>query len=88
MAHVRYAKQSENIKDRLTYHSAVLIEWEPTADGQPRHCSVVELAWLNGLGGYGGKSNFVPDRDSPRPALYAAMPDSMKAPWITRCAPM
>mmetsp|Transcript_19680 Transcript_19680/g.54649 ORF Transcript_19680/g.54649 Transcript_19680/m.54649 type:complete len:473 (-) Transcript_19680:150-1568(-) len=75
----RYAKSRENWKDLLTYHSAVLVEWKGAG-----HCSVVELAWLHGLGGYGGKSNFVPDRDSERPKLYDVMPDSLKAPWVTK----
>ena len=78
----RYAKAKENLKDRITYHTGVLIEWQ-SSSGR-RYCSVVELAWLNGLGGYRGKSNFVPDRDEPRTALYSAMPDCMKAPWFTR----
>lgn len=74
----RYAKAKESAADRLTWHSAVLVEWEHGA-----HCTVVELAWLNGLGGYGGKSNFVPDRDAERPALYDALPASLKAPWMS-----
>lgn len=77
----RYAKARESAKDRLTYHSAVLVEWS-----HGRHCSVVELAWLNGLGGYGGKSNFVEDRDARRPALYDALPGCMKAPWVSKRA--
>jgi hypothetical protein len=71
----RYAKLRETTKDRLTYHAALLIEW---AHGE--HCSVVELAWLNGLGGYGGRCNFVADRDAERPAIYDAMPAEMKQP--------
>lgn len=73
----RYASVRESVKDRLTYHAALLLEWDHGC-----HCSVIELAWLNGLGGYGGKSNFVADRDSPRPALYHAFPAGMKAPWV------
>lgn len=72
----RYAKLRESAIDRITYHSALVIEWHPT-----RNLSVVELAWRNGLGGYGGKSNFVEDRDSGRPMLYDRMPAEMKAPW-------
>lgn len=74
----RYAKAREGVKDRLTYHAAVLIEWE---GGGSLPCTVVELAWLNGLGGYGGKSNFVPDREAERPALYEALPAELQAPW-------
>jgi len=74
----RYAKMSEGLKDRLTYHAAILLEWD-----HGRHCSVIELAWLGGLGGYGGKSNFVADRDSPRPELYHSFPADMKMPWVS-----
>ena len=45
--------------------------------------SVFELAWLYGLGGYHGKANWVEDKDSSRPALYNAMPDCVKAPWVS-----
>ena len=41
---------------RLTYHSAVLLEWD-----HGRHCTVVELATLNGVGGRRGKSNWLHD---------------------------
>lgn len=43
--------------------------------------TIVELAWLNGLGGYGGKCNWYHDLEAPTPAVYAAMADGMKAPW-------
>ena len=72
----RYAKQKETFKDKLVYHGAVLLEWK---HGQ--HCTVVELAWYNGLGGYDGKSNWLPEKDvSPTP-LFQAMGDEMKGPW-------
>jgi hypothetical protein len=72
----RYAKVRESTQDRLTWHAAALVEWD-----HGHFVTVVELAWLNGLGGYGGKSNFVLDRDSERPELYNAIPPPMKAPW-------
>eukprot|EP00808_Paulinella_micropora_P013502 g1641.t1 len=72
----RYAKAWERPKDRLTYHAACLLEW---SHGQ--HMTVIELAWWNGLGGYGGKSNWYDDRDAPRTQFYAALPDEMKGPW-------
>ncbi|KAG8462843.1 hypothetical protein KFE25_001616 [Diacronema lutheri] len=74
----RYAKARESATDRLTWHSAILLEWD-----HGTHCTVVELAWLNGLGGYGGKSNFVLDREAERPALYDALPAALKAPWVS-----
>ena len=55
-----------------------MLEWD-----HGTHCTVVELAWLNGLGGYGGKSNFVLDREAERPALYDALPAALKAPWVS-----
>ena len=47
----RYARLKENPKDRLTYHSICLLEWE-----HGEYCTVVESAYLNGMGGYQGKS--------------------------------
>ena len=77
----RYAKVSEDVRDRLTYHTGVLLEWD-----HGRFCSVVELAWMGGLGGYGGKSNWYEDRDEGRTALYSAMPPELKLPWNSRMA--
>jgi len=63
----------------VTYHAAVLLEWD-----HGRHCTLVELAWWNGIGGYGGKSNWVHDKlAKPAPALYDAMPPCMKGPWCS-----
>ena len=44
--------------------------------------TLFELAWRNGLGGYGGRSNWYPpaDGDAPLP-LFGAIDDSMKLPW-------
>jgi len=74
----RYAKPKakETAKDLLTYHAAVLVEFD---DGT---ATLFELAWRNGLGGYGGRSNWYPpaDGDAPLP-LFGAIDDSMKLPW-------
>ncbi len=48
----RYAVKSERWKDKLTYHSFALLEWD-----HGKHCTVVELAFLNGLGGYNARCN-------------------------------
>lgn len=75
----RYAMglhKKENPKDRFTYHTAVLLEWD-----HQEYCTVVELALLNGIGGYGGKSNWFDDKNSSPPALYRAVPKRMVAPW-------
>eukprot|EP00939_MAST-03C_sp_MAST-3C-sp1_P001198 g1198.t1 len=69
-------KKKETKKDKLTYHAAVLLEWD---HGQ--HCTLVELATLNGVGGRSGKSNWYHDKLSKRPALYRAMPPEMIMPW-------
>lgn len=81
MSH-RYAVANESAKDKLTYHSIVLLEWD-----HGRYCTVVELAFLNGLGGYKGKSNFYDDRDSePSNLLYQNFPPEMIAPWLSNAA--
>ena len=72
----RYAVRRESPRDRLTYHSVCLLEWE---HGQ--YCTVVECAYLNGMGGYNGKSNWCEDRDAVIPALYKAIPPEMVCPW-------
>ena len=53
----RYAKAKEGVKDRIVYHSAILVEWS-----HGKHCTVFELAFLNGVGGWGGRSNWQEDR--------------------------
>ena len=51
----RYATgDNVQIRDRLTYHSFALLEWD-----HKRHCTVVELAYLGGVGGYAGRANWV-----------------------------
>ena len=72
----RYASARETPRDLLTYHTVCLLEWD---HGQ--YCTVVELAFLNGLGGYKGKSNWYDDRDAKVTALYEAFPPEMLCPW-------
>ena len=38
---------------QLTYHSLVFLEWENSP-----YCTIVEGAFLNGVGGYKGKCNW------------------------------
>ena len=40
----RYAVKRESAKDRLTYHSVCLLEWD-----HGNYCTVVEMAYLNGM---------------------------------------
>lgn len=77
----RYAVKKETPKDMLTYHAFVLLEWD---HGQ--YMSVIEAAYLNGLGGYKGKSNFYDDKDEPITAMYKAFPPELVCPWLTNCA--
>eukprot|EP00439_Symbiodinium_sp_Y106_P084811 s558_g26.t1 len=56
----RYPVDSETLRDLQTWHVAVALEW---SHGQ--FSTLVELAWLNGIGGYGGKSNWVADKLEP-----------------------
>jgi hypothetical protein len=54
-----------------------LLEWD---HGQ--NCTVVEMAFLNGMGGYKGKCNWYEDRDEPMGTLlYQMLPPFMVAPW-------
>eukprot|EP00977_Amphora_coffeiformis_P001042 scaffold220_cov169-Amphora_coffeaeformis.AAC.22 len=72
----RYARRIESPRDRLTYHSICLLEWD-----HGEYCTVVESAYLNGMGGYAGKSNWYEDRDDGMTALYRHLPPEMIAPW-------
>jgi hypothetical protein len=74
----RYAIKQESPKDKLTYHSIVLLEWE---HGQ--YVTVVEGAYLNGITGYKFKSNWFHDRDETPNVLSKCFPDAMIGPWIT-----
>lgn len=75
----RYAvSKVESPRDRLTYHSICLLEWD-----HGKYCTVIESAYLNGMGGYKGQSNWYDDRDSPVTSLYQALPLEMVCPWRT-----
>lgn len=69
----------ESARDRLLYHIIVLLEWD-----HQKYCSVVEIGFLNGLGGYKGKSNWVEDKEvTPYSHIYAAFPPELVLPWKT-----
>ena len=74
----RYAvSRIETPRDRLTYHSVCLLEWD---HGQ--YCTLVETAYLNGMGGYRCRSNWYDDKDSePMNHLYSDFPSEMICPW-------
>uniref|UniRef100_A0A7S1UNC8 Uncharacterized protein n=1 Tax=Grammatophora oceanica TaxID=210454 RepID=A0A7S1UNC8_9STRA len=75
----RYAvgSRKETPRDKLTYHSVALLEWD-----HGKFMTVVEVAFLNGIGGYNGRSNFYHDRDEPVNGLYKALPPEMISPWL------
>mmetsp|Transcript_27353 Transcript_27353/g.51868 ORF Transcript_27353/g.51868 Transcript_27353/m.51868 type:complete len:505 (+) Transcript_27353:196-1710(+) len=77
----RYAKAKEGVKDRIVYHSAILVEWS-----HGKHCTVCELAFLNGVGGWGGRSNWQEDSTSAHPKLLKNFPAHMIAPWNSTLA--
>lgn len=83
MVNHRYARGSakkESSKDRLTYHSVILLEWD-----HGLFCTVVEGAFLNGIGGYAGRSNWCYD-EAPgvtTAGLYRSLPPEMVMPWKT-----
>lgn len=70
------AGKIESPQDLVTYHSAVLLEWD---HGQ--FCSVVELANFNGVGGRNGRSNWYHDRDATHTHLLKHMPPVLVAPY-------
>jgi len=72
----RYSVQKETVRDQQTWHTGVIIEWSHGA-----FVTLCELAWLNGCGGYWGKSNWVEDKLETPTQLYVKMLDSMKCPW-------
>jgi hypothetical protein len=59
----------------------VLLEWE-----HGKYCTVIEGAFLNGIGGYNGRSNWYHDRDEKPNRLYKAFPPEMISPWLTTAA--
>lgn len=83
LAH-RYALgqgRREGPKDLVTYHSAILLEWD-----HGLHTTVLELANLNGVGGRHGRSNWCVDCDAVVPELLNAMPPVLVAPFNVKLA--
>jgi len=77
----RYAVLRETPRDRLTYHSLCFLEWEHGLYG-----TVIEAAFLNGIGGYKGKSNWYDDKDESPNLLYRSMHPEMICPWRSNSA--
>ena len=77
----RYAIKRESPRDLITYHSCCLLEWD-----HGKYTTVLETAYLNGIGGYKGKSNWYDDRDEHKSKLYQDLPPEMILPWRTNSA--
>jgi len=72
----RYPKAHETPQDKMTYHTGVLLEWS-----HGKFFTVVELAYRNGVSGYGGKANWCEDKLSKEPKLFKCMVPGMVQPW-------
>lgn len=72
----RHATTKEKWKDKIVYHSFALLEWD-----HGKYCTVIELGFLNGLGGYNARCNHTEDRDEPVTELYKCFPPEMVKPW-------
>jgi len=75
----RYPVEHETVRDKQTYHALALVEWE-----HGLFTTVLELAFLNAIGGYGGKSNWVEDKLAPTTKLFQKINEvcpGMVQPW-------
>lgn len=79
----RYAVRIESPRDKITYHSVVLLEWE-----HGNYCTVVEGAYLNGMGGYKCKCNWYEDKFEEHTLMSECMPDELIGPWIETATEM
>lgn len=76
----RYPVEHETMRDKHTWHTGCFVEWS-----HGRFITLMELAWRDGCGGYGGKSNWCEDKLEDNPHLEAVMPSGLKGPWdVTR----
>jgi len=71
----------ETRQDRMTYHAAVLLEWN-----HGRYMTVIELGPLNGIAARSGRSNWYHDKFQEQTALGSVMPPCMIMPWKTDLA--
>jgi hypothetical protein len=73
----RYPGENPTFREEQTWHAGILLEWS-----HGLFTTEIELAFLNAVGGYGGKANWCEDKLAVGTTkLYAAMPASMKQPW-------
>jgi len=78
IAHRYSVGDHEGVKDRNSYHSLSLMEWD-----HGKYMTVVELGNLNGLSGYNGKSNWLEDKNEVTNPLNTCLPSELIAPWRT-----
>merc|ERR1719203_634120 len=64
----KYPVAQETFKDMVSFHTLLLLEWS-----HGLHTTICELAWVNAVGGYGGKANWIEDKLEANPKLYQAM---------------
>jgi len=76
IAHRYSVGNNEGFKDRHSYHTFSLLEWD-----HKKYCTVVELGSLNGISGYNGKSNWLEDKDDASNPMNNCLPIEMVAPW-------
>lgn len=69
----RYAVVDPTFRDTQNWHSIMLMEWEHRL-----FTTVVELAWANAVGGFGGKANWVEDKLAPETMLNKTIMASHK----------
>lgn len=88
--HHRYALpggKRESPKDLLTYHAAILVEWESvdkfSNESSNTHTTLIELALVNGVSGYRGRCNWYHDKNDSTlgSLLYRSFPPEMIIPW-------
>lgn len=68
--------RDESFGQMCIYHSMVLLEWD---HGQ--YCTVADAAWLNEVGGYSGRCNWIVDKTAPVTNLFKCLPPALVAPW-------
>eukprot|EP00924_Labyrinthula_sp_SR-Ha-C_P015707 snap_masked-scaffold_4-processed-gene-7.36-mRNA-1 protein AED:1.00 eAED:1.00 QI:0/0/0/0/1/1/2/0/580 len=73
----RYVKKRETPKDMFVYHTGVVLEWD-----HGKYCTNVELAYLYGITGFSGRSNWLADTFAkPHPKMLESIPGNLQCPW-------
>lgn len=72
----RYPVQSATPWDIINVHTGLMVEWS-----HGLYTTIVELAWRNGVAGYGGKSNWCEDKLEANTVLMQCLPEGVILPW-------